>query len=98
MPHARKNDIGTVIAFTFSEDITNATDQYVRVQKQSGAVVAWETLEIVDANTMEYTVQAGDLDEVGTYQLQPFYTLGDWSGGKNIVNLHVGEVLADGRA
>lgn len=61
--------------------VTDVATVSISVEKPSGAIDTW-TPTSIDATTSDncviiYTTQAGDLDEAGTYRVQPIVTMTD---------------------
>jgi len=71
---------GTEIILNTYEDLTGATVG-ISVQKPSGVTVVWSAT-VYETQKVRYTVQAGDFNEVGVYNVQPVLALpdGGWSG------------------
>lgn len=84
-----KSDIGTIISLNTGQTITGATAISIEVKKPSGAIASWTAVVGADAMSVEHTVVAQDLDEVGGYILQAKLTLsgGTWRGAS--VNMEV---------
>lgn len=83
-----KNDVGTVIRIDMLTDITTATTETLYYKKPSGSTGQW-TPSISGTNYYEYQVVAGDLDEVGTYLVQPYLEIGDFEGYGDTVQFTV---------
>jgi len=67
-----KNDIGAEILLeTDFVDLSTASSIKINVMKPSGTEVEWIALQYDDTTQIIYTTVSGDLDEVGTYVLQP---------------------------
>lgn len=83
------NDIGTVIQITITNcagtaiDISNATDIDFIFKKPSGTSITRTGAFSTDGTdgVVEYTLIAGDMDEVGTWKIQVNITApnGTWS-------------------
>ena len=63
-------------------DIPTATGLSLEVRKPSGALVSLPGLLYGDGTDgkMKYTTVAGDLDEVGNYEMQGAAVIGGWNG------------------
>jgi hypothetical protein len=72
-------DIGTVIDVDLGENISTATSVAFSILKPDGTTETWEA-EIYADNYLRYATQEGDLDQAGTYKIQPLITLLAWSG------------------
>ena len=79
-PRIYAGTIGADLEIQTSEDlITNVDYVVISVRKPSGAVDSWTptsiTATIPAACGINYRTVAGDLDEPGTYRLQPIVTM-----------------------
>lgn len=80
-------DVGTIIRMRVREDgavkdMTAASALQIEVTKPSGTVVV-ETATLSTNGSdgrIQFTVEAGLLDEPGLYQFQGVFTIGGWSG------------------
>lgn len=82
-------DIGTLILIDMGEDVSEAVSPVFRVKKPDGTEVEW-TAEVGDTdNILQYTIVEGDLDQAGTYAVNPYLTLGDWTGSGDTVKFKV---------
>jgi hypothetical protein len=81
-------DIGTIIEIDMQENISTATELKLKVRKPDGTQVEW-TPSIYGTNYLRYTLQVGDLDMAGTYALQPYMTIGTWTGRGDTVSFTV---------
>jgi hypothetical protein len=79
--------IGLPISIDMVEVITGATGLKWYVQKGSGVVVEWIP-SISGTTKLLYVSQAGDL-VVGDLIIQPYYTLGAWTGLCDPVTLKI---------
>jgi len=88
-----KGDVGTVIKIDVGVDLTNATVlkiKYIKpVSKRKGEWVA--SVNVNEPTKLVYIVQEGDLDEAGTWILQPYIEFSDWKGRGSKVFLEVEE-------
>jgi hypothetical protein len=84
-------DVGTVLNIAFNEDISSATAQSIIIKKPSGKKI--EVIADRDGQTITYTVQEGDLDEIGIYEMQPKIEMEGWKGSGRIVTFTVNKVL-----
>jgi hypothetical protein len=85
-------NVGTIIDIDMGEDVSQATNLSLSVQKPSGQTVTWIP-QIQDTNYLRYVLQAGDVDLAGTYRIQPKLTLGTWMGYGIVVQLRVYELF-----
>lgn len=82
-------DEGTLILIDMGEDISAASVTEINVRKRGGDVT-W-TASIYNSNYLSYTIQTDDLDEAGTYYLQPYLEFTDWKGKGETVSFEVYE-------
>lgn len=84
-----KPDIGTVISLNTGQVITGATALTIEVKKPSGTVASWPCTIGVDTKSVEHTVVANDIDELGSYLLQSKLTLagGTWRGATVVLEI-----------
>jgi hypothetical protein len=86
-------DVGTVIRMDMQESLTLLEDYCLHVKKPDGTLVTWgatpvptpseewrDTVASVSGNYIEYIIQEGDLDIPGDYLIQPYGTIGIWTG------------------
>lgn len=72
-----QGDIGILVTVATGITLTGATPTVLNVKKPSGVIVQWTaTIDSVNAQQLNYTTQAADLDEDGEYYIQPKVTLG----------------------
>lgn len=64
-------DIGVVIKVNCEEDLTGADSHHLRVKKPSGTIETWET-SIASGTWLHHTTASGDLNEAGTYKVNPY--------------------------
>lgn len=77
--------IGLNIDLNMFEDVSTATSIVLHVTKPNGSTTTWSGATVVNSNFFRYTTSADDLDQTGTYSIQPHYTLGGWTGyGKTV--------------
>ena len=69
-------------------DITSATSYSLVVEEPDGTIVSWAPT-ISNTKYFRYITVSGDLDQNGTYKIQPRLTLGTWIGSGTICNLIV---------
>ena len=79
---------GVTILVDMQSDITTASGQVFYVKKPSGEQVTW-TPDIYSTKYLKYITQVNDLDEQGTYNLQPYFVLNTWSGYGETVTFKV---------
>lgn len=84
-------DIGTVLTVTLKDgddivDISSATTKQFILEKPSGTTLTKPTDFVTDGTDgkEKYTIIAGDLDEVGLWQIQPYTILPNWTGRSDI--------------
>ena len=82
MSDSYQADIGTVISLNTGTVITGANSCAIEVKMPSGTVVSWPGVVGVDTQSVEHTIVAGDLLEIGQYLLQAQVSLGGgtWYG------------------
>lgn len=88
---ARRIHVGTIglqIRVEMGETITAASAYSLAVKKPSGATATW-TPTIGTSTKFYYSTIEGDLNEEGTYVLQPHLTLGSWTGHGTPVSFSV---------
>lgn len=82
------NDVGTIIEITVIEennsivDLSSATTKQIKILKPSGAIIT-EDADFVTNGTdgkLKYTIQAGDLNEIGLHRVQAYLVLAYWTG------------------
>ena len=77
--------VGTVGAevsiLSHADLVTDVTSVVISVEKPSGVIQSWTPTSIDSATSdncvINYTTQEGDLDEAGTYRVQPIVTMVD---------------------
>lgn len=85
-----KNIIGLIIQIDMQEDITDAVVPItLSVRKGEGTLVEWSIYSIHENQYLRYVTIEGDIDEIGTYYIQPNIVTGDWSGKCKTVSFHV---------
>lgn len=90
-------DVGTLILIDLGEDITQATNPMLDVIPPDGMANADGTIvngkqwvpEIVDGTYLSYEIAEGDIDEPGTYKINPKLTMGTWTGHCDTVEFTV---------
>ena len=80
-------DIGTEILIDMQEDISMATEHDLLVKKPDGSIVEWPATTI--NNNLKYICKGGDLDQKGTYKIQPKIKVNGWSGLGETVSFQV---------
>jgi len=81
-------DVGTKITLDLETDLTLATAALIKYRKPSGAEGQW-TATVTETTKLSYTLQEGDLDEVGLWEIQPYVELPDWKGHGSVVRFYV---------
>ena len=85
-----KDTTGVLIQIDMQEDISEATTKNILVRKGEGTTTTWSgSVSSTDNNVLEYTTVEDDLDEVGTYYLQPSLVFDDWEGEGETVTFTV---------
>lgn len=87
-----KGDVGTFLRYTSESDISDATTLTMYYRKPSGVAGAW-TAELYGTTAVQYQTVADDLDEAGTWRLQPHIVTAAWSGYGEQVTLEVHPTL-----
>lgn len=76
-----KDTVGVLIQIDMGEDISDASTISLLVSKGGGSTDTWTaTVSSSDNNVLEYTTVDGDLDEAGTYYVQPSLVFSNWEG------------------
>jgi hypothetical protein len=81
-------DVGTIIDVDCGETISTATGYKFYVKKPDGSEAEW-TATIQGTTALKHTAISGDFNVAGTYYIQPYMTLGSWTGRGNTVELIV---------
>ncbi len=88
-----KGQVGAIVRLTSSTDISGATGLAIRYRKPSGATGSW-TATLSGTTALQYTTEAGDLDESGIWRFQGYATYtGDTDDYTNQVSGTVSEVI-----
>ena len=77
-----KNDYGIVILIDMQTDLSGATNYSLQVTKPNGTIVTWNPI-IYNDRLFRYVIKSGDLDQSGTYTIQPVMALNEWVGSCN---------------
>lgn len=85
-------DIGTKIILDCKTDVTLSSVRQIIVRKPSGIRVALDA-NLEGTDSIQYTVQAGDLDEVGNWRLQAYIEMPNWQGSGEVSVLAVNRPL-----
>ena len=85
-------DIGTVIDCNMRIDLTDATLLQIGYKKPSGAAGTW-TGTLYGTETVRFITVAGNIDEKGEWQFQPYAEKPAWQGHGDIRTVMVGDVL-----
>jgi len=82
-----KNDIGTFIYVDLTDQkqvlpLADATTKQYKIKKPSGTKVTGEVDLLTDSTDgmLEYVTESGDLNEVGSYEIQVYIASPDWTG------------------
>ena len=83
-------DVGTVIKLDTGTDLSTATVLKIKVKKPNGTTLEWTaTQDASNPKVMTYTIQAGDLDQSGTWKLQAYVEFPSWQGHGQWASLKV---------
>lgn len=83
-------DIGTLVSVDLGEDISEATEVRLFVDKPFDASRAeWSASVSAGGTAVEHLAVAGDFSIAGTYRLQVWVNLGSWSGYSTKASLNV---------
>lgn len=74
-----KDDVGTIILVDCGINITTATVRELKVKKPDGTYATWAGVQ-EGTNQIKYVLQAGDVNQDGTYVIQAKVTMPSWSG------------------
>ena len=86
-------DIGVEVTLDCKRDISDATNVAIKVRKPNGHEVSWPAAFVPGTTTIRYVTQDGDLDKAGSYRLQAYMTLGEWTGRGEVAVLKVREIF-----
>jgi len=68
-----QNDVGIALAVATGITLTGATTTQLKIKKPSGVTATWSaTINGTNAQQLDYTTVANDLNEAGRYFLQAF--------------------------
>ena len=81
------NAIGTLLNINCQETMSGASKLALTILKPSGARARW--LPTALGNYLKYYTVANDLNEAGTYYIQPYAKIGSWEGPGNTMSLKV---------
>jgi hypothetical protein len=83
-------DIGTVIDIDVYENISGSTNYKYLVKKPDDSEVEWAAV-LHNTTTFRYTTEEGDIDVKmpGAYYINPYATIGSWTGVGDTVILYV---------
>lgn len=92
-----KDDIGTTIIVTVCDcnsaaiDISTADTKQIIFKKPSGANLTKDADFVTDGNDgkIQYIIQEGDIDEVGTWKIQGIVTIGAYTWHSNFESFKV---------
>ena len=73
------DDYGVIIRFDMGASISAATSKSINVKKPDGSTTTWSP-DIYQTNFLEYQTVSGDLDQTGTWTVQPQISIGDFVG------------------
>jgi hypothetical protein len=83
-----KGDIGSIIELNMQEDISAATGILLYIKLPSGQLDQWSA-SIYGTDYLRHTTVDGDLSEAGVFLIQPYMTIGGWTGYGKTVKLDV---------
>ena len=81
-------DIGTLITLDTNENISTATVTNIKVRKGDGTISTW-TGSLSGTDSVQYTIVADDLNCAGTYKVQAYIEMPDWSGSGETAEFRV---------
>ena len=89
-----KGDDNLVITFDMGKDVSAATDISLQVKLPDDTEVVWSeggglVTKPGDANCFTITVPKDYIEQVGTYYMQPKFTLAGWTGRAGAKKLRV---------
>ena len=89
------NDVGTLLKFTFQQDISSALDIKLYYKKPFGESGFWNANLI--GNDISYVTQLVegiyDIDQAGEWQFQIYIDMGSWKGRSEVTTIRVGTKL-----
>ena len=85
-------DIGTEIVLDLGEDVTAATVRSIVAMKPDYTHVHW-TATADGTTAIKNVTQAGDLDTLGVWDIQPYVEMPAWKGFGDVVQLVVKPIL-----
>ncbi len=85
-----KGDIGTKIILNTGADLSTGTVFKIYYRKPNGETNYWTAQKESDNTSISYTtIDSGDLDITGTWQLQSYVEISGWKGFGQVVSLLV---------
>ena len=75
-----KDAIGTAIDCNMRVDLTTATVREIHYRKPSGATGLWSGATLVGTRVLRHVTVAGDIDEFGSWDFQPYAEKPGWKG------------------
>jgi hypothetical protein len=81
-------DVGTILDFDMGIDLSGITNHKLLVKKPDGSVSDWSTA-VCDVRKLRHVSLVGDFNMPGAYYINPFGTIGDWTGVGDTVILNV---------
>jgi len=87
-----RGDIGTAIDCNMRIDLTTATVLQIKYRKPSGASGTWAAT-LTGTSTLRYITLAGDINEAGPWQFQPYAERPGWSGHGRAQTVEIGDTL-----
>jgi hypothetical protein len=85
---AHVNDIGTLIKIDVHSDISSAISLGIAFKRPDKTIGMWSAV-LVDSTTIGHVTVDGDLDQPGTWTIQPVIDLPMWTGAGDQVNFVV---------
>ena len=79
---------GVEVLIDMQYDMTSASNVTLEVTRPSGKQFTWRPT-IYNTTFFRYITKEDDLDESGTYKIQPHFTLGNWTGYGETVSMTI---------
>jgi len=73
-------EIGTEVIINCGTNISAASTKNLKVLKPDGKTEVVWAAEFSGTNSLKYIIKEGDLDQVGSYSIQPYIILNGWIG------------------
>lgn len=85
-------DVGTKILLDCDANVSLSSVRKIMGRKPSGTKVEWSAA-LEGTDSIQYTTQAGDLDEVGRWRLQAYVEMPAWKGSGEVATLVINRPL-----